>query len=285
MSSALPFTLRQLFEAGVHFGHHARRWNPKMQPYIYGTRDKIHVINLESSATLLKVALDNIRKIAAQGGRILFVGTKPQASDLVKEAALRCGQYYVNHRWLGGTLTNWGTISQSIRRLKDLKQKLDSEDIRGYTKKEQLGFQREYQKLEASLGGIKDMGGVPDALLVIDTNKENIAIQEASRLNIPIFAILDTNSNPDKIQYPVPGNDDATRAIQLYCTLFSSAILEGLKAEIQSQGVDLGTSLDLPVEMIENLTADVLEPADPQTSAPPPGENGPEKAEASGPHP
>jgi small subunit ribosomal protein S2 len=269
MSALSHFTLRQLFEAGVHFGHHTRRWNPKMERFIFGVRDKIHVINLEQTAPLLKVALDGIRQIASSGGRILFVGTKNQAALPIKESALRCGQYYVNHRWLGGTLTNWGTISQSIKRLKELKQQIDSGEIKSYTKKEQLVFEREYQKLEASLGGIKDMGGVPDALFIIDTNKEKIAIQEAKRLNIPVFAVLDTNSDPDFIHFPIPGNDDALRAIQLYCHLVSSAIVEGLKMEMQSQGVDLGdavhvpenaVALERPEEMLAAMGAETVTP-------------------------
>lgn len=253
MSALTHFTLRQLFEAGVHFGHHTRRWNPKMQGFIYGVRDKIHIINLEGTFPLLRAALDGIRGIASNGGRILFVGTKTQASLPIKEAAIRCGQYYVNHRWLGGTLTNWGTISQSIKRLKEIKQQMDSGEIKRYTKKEQLFFEREYQKLEASLGGIKDMGGLPDALFIIDTNKEKIAVQEAHRLNIPVFAIIDTNSDPRFIQYPIPGNDDALRAIQLYCHLFSSAVVEGLQMEMQSQGVDLGEALQVPQEIDEQM--------------------------------
>jgi small subunit ribosomal protein S2 len=247
MSSLTHFTLRQLFEAGVHFGHHTRRWNPKMRPFIYGIRDKVHIINLEETFPLLKKALDGVRQIASSGGRVLFVGTKNQASAPVKEAAIRCGQYYVNHRWLGGTLTNWGTISRSIKRMKELKQLIDSEEIRGYTKKEQLHFEREYIKLEASLGGIKDMAGIPDALFVIDTNKEKIAVQEAKRLNIPVFAIVDTNSDPDDIAYPIPGNDDALRSIQLYCNLVSSAVVEGIQAEMRSQGIDIGESFEIPV--------------------------------------
>lgn len=234
------FTLRQLLEAGAHFGHRTRRWNPKMKPYIYGERGGIHIINLQETGPLLYKALGAIKEVVAQGGRVLFVGTKRQASDKIKEAAQRCGQYYINHRWLGGTLTNWNTVSHSIKRLKDLQTKIDSGEIKAFTKKEQLSFLREYEKLELSLGGIKDMGGVPDILFVIDTNKESIAILEARKLGIPVVAILDSNSDPDGIDYPVPGNDDASRAIDLYCALISGSVIGGLQVEMQSAGIDLG---------------------------------------------
>lgn len=233
------FTMRQLLEAGVHFGHQTRRWNPKMAPYLFGSRGGIHIIDLQQSVPMLHHALQAIRETVANGGRVLFVGTKRQASQTVKEAASLCGQFYVNHRWLGGMLTNWKTISQSIKRLRELQEQLD-EGTQGYTKKELLTLERERDKLELSLGGIKDMGGVPDILFVIDTNKEDISIQEANKLGIPIVAIVDSNSNPDGIDYLIPGNDDAQRAIELYCTLVSAAVLDGLQAEIKATGKDIG---------------------------------------------
>ena len=228
---ALPdFTMRQLMEAGAHFGHTTRRWNPKMAPYIFGVRNNIHIINLEQTVPLLHQALVFAREIAAGGGRILFVGTKRQASEIVAAAAQRCGQYYVNERWLGGMLTNWKTISHSIRRLKELEELLSQEHT-GLTKKETLNRTRERNKLEAALGGIKDMGGLPDAIFIIDTNKEHLAVFEANKLGIPVIAVLDSNSSPAGIAYPVPGNDDAVRAIQLYCDLMAEAVLDGLQQE------------------------------------------------------
>lgn len=240
------FTMRQLLEAGVHFGHQTRRWNPKMAPYLFGSRGGIHIIDLQQSVPMLHHALEAIRDTVANGGRVLFVGTKRQASQTVKEAASLCGQFYVNHRWLGGMLTNWKTISQSIKRLRELQEQLD-EGTQGYTKKELLTLERERDKLELSLGGIKDMGGVPDILFIIDTNKEDISIQEANKLGIPIVAIVDSNSNPDGIDYLIPGNDDAQRAIELYCTLVSAAILDGLQAEIKATGKDIGVSENVTV--------------------------------------
>lgn len=234
------FTLRQLLESGAHFGHRTRRWNPKMKPYIYGERGGIHIMNLQDTAPLLYRALNAVKDVVSNGGRVLFVGTKRQASEKIKEAAQRCGQYYINHRWLGGTLTNWKTVSNSIKRLKELQAKIDSGEIKAFTKKEQLSFSREYDKLELSLGGIKDMGGVPDILFVIDTNKEAIAILEARKLGIPVVAIADSNSDPDGIDYIVPGNDDASRAIDLYCALVSGAVIGGLQVEMRSAGIDLG---------------------------------------------
>ncbi len=254
MSVLTKFTLRQLFEGGVHFGHHTRRWNPKMRPFIYGEREKIHIINLEETVIYLKKALDAVRQVASQGGRILFVGTKPQASKPIKDAALRCGQYYVNHRWLGGTLTNWGTISKSIKRLKELKAQIDSGEIKQYTKKEQLSFERQHAKLEASLGGIKDMGNLPDLIFVIDTQQEKNAILEANRLKIPVVAIVDTNSDPSHVTYPVPGNDDALRSIQLYCQLVSGAVVEGVQEEMLSKGIDIGASLEPAPVLEEKIT-------------------------------
>jgi len=241
---ALPeFTMRQLLEAGAHFGHQSHRWNPKMERYIFGSRANIHIIDLSQTIPLLHQALVKVREVAASGGRVLFVGTKRQASDPVAASAKRCAQYFVNHRWLGGTLTNWRTISGSIARLRELEGVLDG-DHGGRTKKELLTLTREREKLELSLGGIKDMGGIPDLMFVIDTNKEAIAIQEARKLNIPVVAILDTNSDPDGITYPIPGNDDAARALQLYCDLIADAVLDGLAAGQASMGVDLGASVN-----------------------------------------
>jgi small subunit ribosomal protein S2 len=245
---ALPdFSMRQLLEAGAHFGHQTHRWNPKMDRYIFGSRSNIHIIELSQSMPLLLQALVKVREVAASGGRVLFVGTKRQASEPVATAAKRCAQYYVNHRWLGGTLTNWRTISGSIARLRELEGVLDGGES-GRTKKELLQLTREREKLELSLGGIKDMGSIPDLMFVIDTNKEGIAIQEARKLNIPVVAILDTNSDPDGITYPVPGNDDAARAIQLYCDLVADAVLDGLAAGQSASGVDLGASEAPPIE-------------------------------------
>ena len=239
---ALPdFSMRQLLEAGAHFGHQTHRWNPKMERYIFGSRSNIHIIDLSQSIPLLHQALVKVREVAAGGGRVLFVGTKRQASEPVATAAKRCAQYYVNHRWLGGTLTNWRTISGSIARLRELEGVLDGGGD-GRTKKELLQLTREREKLELSLGGIKDMGGIPDLMFVIDTNKEAIAVLEARKLNIPVIAILDTNSDPDGIAFPVPGNDDAARALQLYCDLVADSVLDGLAAGQAALGVDLGAS-------------------------------------------
>ena len=239
---ALPdFTMRQLLEAGAHFGHQTHRWNPKMERYIFGSRANIHIIDLSQTMPLLHQALVKVREVAAAGGRVLFVGTKRQASEPVATAAKRCAQYYVNHRWLGGTLTNWRTVSASIARLRELESLLEGEG-QGRSKKELLQLTRERDKLELSLGGIKDMGGIPDLMFVIDTNKEAIAIQEARKLNIPVVAILDTNCDPEGISYPIPGNDDAARAIQLYCDLVADSVLDGLAAGQSAAGVDLGAS-------------------------------------------
>ena len=264
---ALPdFSMRQLLEAGAHFGHQTHRWNPKMERFIFGARSNIHIIDLSQSIPLLHQALVKVREVAASGGRILFVGTKRQASEPIATAARRCAQYYVNHRWLGGTLTNWRTVSGSIARLRELEGMLETET--GRTKKELLQLRREHDKLELSLGGIKDMGGIPDLMFVIDTNKEAIAIQEARKLNIPVIAILDTNCNPDGITFPIPGNDDAARAIQLYCDLIADSVLDGLAAGQSASGVDLGAS-EAPLEptLARELT---LEPAaaEPEITAP-----------------
>jgi small subunit ribosomal protein S2 len=248
---ALPsFTMRQLLEAGVHFGHHTRRWNPKMAPYLFGVRNGIHIINLEQTVPMLDHAVKAVRDVAAAGGRVLFVGTKRAASDKIADAAKRCGQYYVNHRWLGGMLSNWKTISNSIKRLRDIEEKLNGGDAGGLTKKELLMMTRDRDKLERALGGIKDMGGQPDILVVIDTNKEALAVKEANKLGIPVVAVLDSNSSPDGITYPVPGNDDAIRAIQLYCDLFSGAVLDGLQQEAISSGRDIGEAEELPAEQL-----------------------------------
>ena len=252
------FTIRQLLESGVHFGHHTRRWNPKMTPYIFGVRNNIHIINLEETVPLLSQALSAIREVAASGGRILFVGTKKSCSDIIAESAKSCGQYYVNHRWLGGMMTNFSTVSNSIRRLKELDEKLDSEDINALSKKEVLKMTRDRDKLNNSLGGIKEMGGLPDMLFVIDTIKDSIAISEAKTLNIPVVAVLDTNSNPDGIDYPIPGNDDALRAVTLYCNLVSESIIDGLQAEMLKQEKDFDPVEKLP-EQIDNESSSIEE--------------------------
>ncbi|HET7849938.1 MAG TPA: 30S ribosomal protein S2 [Pseudolabrys sp.] len=240
---ALPdFSMRQLLEAGVHFGHQAHRWNPKMGEYIFGTRNNIHIVDLAQTVPMLHRALQAVSDTVAKGGRILFVGTKRQAQDAIADAAKRCAQYYVNSRWLGGTLTNWKTISGSIQRLRKLDEMLNSGEAAGYTKKERLTMQRERDKLDRALGGIKDMGGVPDLLFVIDTNKEDIAIKEAQRLNIPVAAIVDTNCDPAGISYVVPGNDDAGRAVSLYCDLVAKAAIDGISRAQGEMGIDVGAA-------------------------------------------
>jgi len=273
---ALPeFSMRQLLEAGAHFGHQTHRWNPKMERYIFGSRANIHIIDLSQSMPLLHQALVKVREVAAAGGRVLFVGTKRQASEPVATAAKRSAQYYVNHRWLGGTLTNWRTISQSIARLRELEVLVEGEH-QGRTKKELLTLTRERDKLELSLGGIKDMGGIPDLMFVIDTNKEAIAIQEARKLNIPVVAILDTNSNPDGITYPIPGNDDAARALQLYCDLVADAVLDGLAAGQAALGVDLGAAVNPTEPALKKSRAKAPAP----TAEPAPEADSPELAAA-----
>jgi len=247
---SLPdFTMRQLLEAGVHFGHQSHRWNPKMSQYIFGTRNNIHIIDLAQTVPMLHRALEAVSDTVAKGGRILFVGTKRQAQDGVADAAKRCAQYFVNSRWLGGTLTNWKTISASIKRLRQLDEVLASGEANSYTKKERLTLQRERDKLDRSLGGIKDMGGLPDMIFVIDTNKEDIAIQEAQRLNIPVAAIVDTNSDPKGITFVVPGNDDAGRAISLYCDLIARAAIDGISRAQGDAGIDIGASAQPAVEV------------------------------------
>ncbi|MCE2517777.1 MAG: 30S ribosomal protein S2 [Alphaproteobacteria bacterium] len=233
------FTMRQLLEAGVHFGHHTRRWNPKMEQFIFGTRNNIHILDLQQTVPMLYQALDIVSQTAARGGRVLFVGTKPAAAETVAEAARSCGQYFVNHRWLGGMMTNWNTVSQSIRRLRTLEERLDGEDINAMTKKEALQLSREREKLERTLGGINEMGGLPDLLFIIDTNKESIAVAEANTLGIPVVAVVDSNASPDGVDFPIPGNDDALRAISLYCDLVAGSVLDGLKAEMTRSGKDI----------------------------------------------
>jgi len=251
---ALPeFSMRQLLEAGVHFGHQTHRWNPKMEPYIFGARSHIHILDLSQTVPLLHQALVKTREVASKGGRVLFVGTKRAASEPIAQAAKRCAQYYVDHRWLGGMMTNWATISGSIKRLRELESIL-SEGAQGMTKKEGLKLTRERDKLEKTLGGIKDMGGKPDLMFVIDTNKETLAIKEARRLGIPVIAILDTNCDPASADYPIPGNDDAARAISLYCDLIADAVLDGMTEAQAATGVDLGAA-ENPVEMAMNTPA------------------------------
>ncbi|MGJ8605213.1 MAG: 30S ribosomal protein S2 [Marivita sp.] len=247
---ALPeFTLRQLLEAGVHFGHQTQRWNPRMGPFIYGARNGIHIMDLTQTVPMLDAALNVIRDTVAKNGRILFVGTKRQAQLPVAEAAEKCAQYYMNHRWLGGTLTNWQTVSKSIQRLKQIDEQM-SHGAEGLTKKERLGMEREQGKLQASLGGIREMGGVPDLLFVIDVKKEALAVAEANKLGIPVVAVVDTNCPPDGVDYIIPGNDDAARAISLYCDLVSRAALDGMTAQMGAAGVDLGALDEAPMEEI-----------------------------------
>ena len=271
---ALPeFTMRQLLEAGVHFGHQTRRWNPKMGPYIFGVRNSVHILDLQQTVPMFHQALTALRDVAAGGGRVLFVGTKRQASEPVADAARRSGQYYVNHRWLGGMMTNWKAVSGSIKTLISLEERLADENL-GLTKKEILQLTRKRDKLDRALGGIKDMGGVPDILVVIDTNKEDIAVLEARKLGIPVVAVVDSNCDPELITYPIPGNDDAIRAVSFYCDLFSRAIIDGLQQELAASGADIGESLEAPIEEIpteaavEDAAAEVVAPeAETQTKA------------------
>ena len=246
------YNIRQLLEAGVHFGHQTHRWNPLMDEYIYGSRNGIHIIDLTQTLTMLDVALNEIHKLVSKGGSVLFVGTKRQAQHAIAEAATKCAQYYINYRWLGGTLTNWNTVSNSILRLKDL-EGFDESQLSLFTKKERLNIEKEHQKLNLSLGGIKEMKNIPDMLFVVDTNKEAIAIKEAKKIGIPVVAILDSNSSTDGVDFPIPGNDDASRAISLYCDLVSKTILDGMESHLGSAGIDLGesespSSGDLPEE-------------------------------------
>ncbi|NCP62400.1 MAG: 30S ribosomal protein S2 [Alphaproteobacteria bacterium] len=243
------FTMRELLQAGVHFGHHPRRWNPKMDQYLFGVRNDIHIINLERTVPLLQQALQAVHDVVKSGGKVLFVGTKRQASPLVSEYAERCGQYYVNHRWLGGMMTNYKTVKQSIQRLKEHENTLERASL-GLTKKEILKLERSRNNLTRSLGGIREMGGTPDILVVLDTNKEKLAIHEAKTLGIPVISILDSNSNPDNIDFPIPGNDDAIRSLELYLRLISDAALSGMKQQMAASGVDLGSSAELPDEAL-----------------------------------
>ena len=262
---ALPeYSMRQLLEAGVHYGHQTQRWNPRMAEYIYGDRNGIHILDLTQTVPLLDRALQVIRDTVAKGGRVLFVGTKRQAQRAVADAAEKSAQFYMNHRWLGGTLTNWKTVSQSIQRLKAIDEAMAA-GAEGLTKKERLGIEREQAKLQASLGGIRDMGGLPDLLFVIDVNKEDLAVQEANKLGIPVVAIVDTNCSPKGIDHVIPGNDDAARAIALYCDLVARAALDGMTAQMGAAGVDLGALTDAPVEELDGIDAE--EPAAEQTAA------------------
>ncbi|KAG1668212.1 30S ribosomal protein S2 [Nymphon striatum] len=257
---ALPdFSMRQLLEAGVHFGHQTHRWNPKMAKYIFGDRNNVHILDLSQTVPLLSSALKIVSDTVAGGGRVLFVGTKRQASEIVADAAQRSAQYYVNARWLGGMLTNWKTISNSIKRLRKLDDLLAGEG-QGFTKKELLNLTREREKLDRALGGIKDMGGVPDLMFVVDTNKEAIAIQEAHRLNIPVIAIVDSNCNPDVVNHPIPGNDDAARAISLYCDLIAKAALDGIARQAGASGIDIGAMEEAPVEEALAEAAEEVKP-------------------------
>ena len=240
---AYDFTIRQLLEAGVHFGHQTQRWNPRMDEFIYGERNGIHIIDLTQTVPMLDVALKAIHDTASKGGRILFVGTKRQAQRPIAEAAEKSAQYYMNHRWLGGTLTNWNTVSQSIKRLNDIDERMEK-GFDGLTKKEVLGLEREQSKLQASLGGIREMGGLPDMIFVIDVNKEDLAVAEAKKLGIPVVAVVDTNCKPEGIDYIIPGNDDAARAITLYCDLVARAAIDGMSAQLGAAGVDLGADVD-----------------------------------------
>jgi small subunit ribosomal protein S2 len=249
------FTMRQLLEAGVHFGHQTHRWNPKMHDYLFGARNKIHIIDLSKTVPLLHQAVVAASDVVAQGGRLLFVGTKRQASDGIADAAKRCAQYYVNHRWLGGMLTNWKTITNSIKRLRYLEDLVAGEPA-GFTKKELLNLTRERDRLEQELGGIKDMGGVPDILFVIDTNKEAIAIAEAKKLKIPVIAIIDSNSNPDGVTYPIPGNDDAGRAITLYCDLIARAAIDGIERAQGVAGIDVGAAEEVSESALDDVAAE-----------------------------
>ena len=244
------FSMRQLLEAGVHFGHQTQRWNPRMAEYIYGGRNGIHILDLTQTVPMLDAALQVVRETVAKGGRVLFVGTKRQAQQPIAEAAEKCAQYYMNHRWLGGTLTNWKTVSQSIQRLKSIDEQM-AMGADGLTKKERLGMERDQTKLEASLGGIREMGGVPDLLFVIDVGKEDLAIAEAKKLGIPVIGVVDTNCSPDGVDYVIPGNDDAARAIALYCDLIARAALDGMTAQMGNAGIDIG-------EMEQGLEEEVV---------------------------
>ena len=271
------FTMRQLLEAGVHFGHQTHRWNPKVDQYLFGVRNGIHIIDLQQTVPMLYRALEFVQKTVSGGGRVLFVGTKRQAQEPVAEAAKRCGQYFVNHRWLGGILTNWRTISNSIGRLRTLDDQLGG-DSSGLTKKELLNLTRERDRLERTLGGIREMGGLPDVVFIIDTNKEKIAKLEAIKLGIPVMAVIDSNSDPDGVTYPIPGNDDATRAILLYCQLLSQAVIDGLQAEQVALGGDIGASDKAPAEVLPETVKEVAPIAAAEAAAEPAAEAAAEPA-------
>ncbi|OQW76239.1 MAG: 30S ribosomal protein S2 [Sphingomonas sp. 28-62-20] len=257
-------TMQQLLETGAHFGHQTHRWNPKMKPYIFGDRNGVHILDLSQTVPLFARALEFVAASTASGGKVLFVGTKRQAQEPVADAARRSGQHFVNHRWLGGMLTNWKTISGSIKRLKTLEEQL-SGDTTGLTKKEVLQLTREKDKLDLSLGGIRDMGGIPDVMFVIDANKEELAIKEANTLGIPVVAILDSNVSPDGIAFPVPANDDASRAIRLYCEAIAIAATRGGQQQQAQSGRDLGAMDEPPAE--EALAAPVEAAVDPEMVA------------------
>ncbi len=266
---ALPdFSMRQLLEAGVYFGHQTHRWNPKMAPFIFGDRNGIHIMDLSQTVPMLHQALVAVRDIVTSGGRVLFVGTKRQASEPIAESAGKCAQYFINHRWLGGTLTNWKTVSNSIRRLRQLDEMFEGE-AQGLTKKELLRLTRERSKLNRTIGGIKDMGGLPDILFVVDTNKESIAIQEARKLGIPVIAVIDSNSNPEGITYPIPGNDDAGRAISLYCDLVTRSVLDGISQSSAAAGIDVGEAASPVLEPVlegEEVAEPAAEDAGPEAA-------------------
>jgi small subunit ribosomal protein S2 len=265
---ALPeFTMRQLLEAGVHFGHQTQRWNPRMGPFIFGARNGIHIMDLTQTVPMLDQALQAIRDTVAKGGRVLFVGTKRQAATPIAEAAEKCAQYYMNHRWLGGTLTNWQTVSKSIQRLKQIDEAMEG-GVDGLTKKERLGMERDQGKLQSSLGGIREMGGTPDLIFVIDVKKEQLAIAEANKLGIPVVAVVDSNCPPDGVDYIIPGNDDAARAIALYCDLAARAALDGMSAQLGAAGVDLGAMEETVEEAIAAEATPVAEEAPAVTEAP-----------------
>jgi small subunit ribosomal protein S2 len=251
-----------MLEAGVHFGHSTRRWNPKMETFIFGERNKTHILDLQQTQPMLHAALKALSDVTSRGGRVLFVGTKRAAAEKIAETATNCGQYYVNHRWLGGMLTNWTTVSQSIRQLREVESRIESGEINQVTKKEALQITREQEKLERTLGGIKEMGGIPDMLFILDTNKEAIAVQEANRLGIPVVAVVDSNANPDGVDYLIPGNDDAMRSITFYCELVQAAVLDGLQTELMKSGGDAGEAKEMPVEPALDAAVEVLSAVD-----------------------
>jgi len=271
MSNLPSFTMRELLEAGVHFGHKTMRWNPKMEPYIYGEHNGVHVIDLQQTVPMLHQALEVVKDVMKNNGRLLFVGTKRQASDIIAEAAKKCGQHYVNYRWLGGMLTNWNTVSQSLRRLSDLEEileKVEKDDFEiTYTKKEILEMTRRRDKINMSLGGIRNMGGKPDLLFVIDSNKDHIAIEEAKKLGITVISVADSNSDPDVSDYIIPGNDDAAKAISLYCNLIADAALAGIQESLAASGVDLGAKEDISIEELEAAKEQVKAASAPKKAA------------------